>query len=172
MLVAGVYMPTLPMTVSQAVARRGEPFVDQVARIVRQEMEARWRILEQREPPERVRQARAFAFVVGFDASESPRLFYIDNKSNPPFVLQERRLFGAGNNLEVGAMSTGSGELDDVSGMLGAEIGARLTAQITLDRLLTESFDQVKDRLAERYESIGGTTFSLVIRQQRTVQSR
>jgi hypothetical protein len=163
MLVARVYMPMLPTTVSQTAAQRRQPFVDQVAWIVRHEMEASWRIIELRELPERIRQARAFAFVAGFDVNESPRLFYIDNKSNPPFLLQERPLFTTGNDLEMGAMSTGSGELEDPSSMLAAEIQVRLPLQMTLHRLLEESFNHVKDTLAAQYESIGGRTFSLVI---------
>jgi hypothetical protein len=163
MLVAGVYMPALPTAVSRIAAERRQAFADQVAPIVRQEMRASWQILEHREAPERIRQARAFAFVTGFDAHELPRLFYVDNRSVPSFALQERPLFGRGCNLEIGAMSTGSGELEDLSAMFTSEIQARLPLQATLAQVLEESFDCVKNRLAGQYESIGGRGFRSTI---------
>jgi hypothetical protein len=159
-------MPSLPTTVSKIAMERGTPYVQQVAPIVRHEMEAMWRLLGERVSPDRFSQARAFAFVAGFDSCNRPRLFYIDDKSKPPFHLQERPLFIDGNDLEIGAMSTGSGELENPSGMLTAEIQVRLPVRTLLHQLLLASFDGVKNALSSQYERIGGDTFYLIFNKE------
>lgn len=166
LLVAGAYMPKLPGTVSKIAEERGMPAVEQVAPIVRQEMEATWKLLENRESPESIYRARAFAFVVGFDSCNEPRLFYIDNKSEPAFRLQERHLFGDGNNIEIGSLSTGSGEIEDPSGMLSEEIRARLPIRDSLQQLFIASFNGVKNVLSSQYERIGGETFLLTLNKE------
>jgi hypothetical protein len=165
LLVAGVYMAKLPTMVSKIAMERDTPYVDQIALIVNQEMANTWRLFEERESPDRVNQARAFAFIVGFDSRNRPRLFYTDNKSNPPFHLQERPLFADGKDLEMGAMSTGSGEIENPSSMLTAEIQTRLPVRTSLQQLLLTSFDGVKNILASQYEGIGGDTFHLTFRK-------
>jgi len=166
LLVAGAYMPSLPKTVSKIATERGTPYVEQVAPIVRQEMEATWRLLGERVSPDRFSQVRAFAFVAGFDSLNRHHLFYIDDRSKPPFHLQERPLFIGGNDLEIGALSTGSGKLENPSGMLTAEIQARLPVRTSLYQLLLASFDGVKNALASQYESIGGDTFCLIFNKE------
>jgi len=166
LLVAGAYMPELPRTVSKIAEERDMTNVEQVAPIVRQEMEATWQLLKNRESPERIHRSRAFAFVVGFDSCNEPRLFYIDNKSEPAFSLQERHLFGDGNDIEIGSLSTGSGEIEDPSGMLCEEIRARLPIRDTLQQLLIASFNGVKNVLSSQYERIGGETFILTLKKK------
>lgn len=164
LLVAGVYMPRLPLDVSRIASERGMSCVDQVAPLVKDEMEATWSLLESEVSPEQIAQARAFAFVSGFDSIRQPRLFYIDNRSNPPFSLQERTLFEESNDVEIGAMSTGSGDLENPSSMLVAAIQSRLPLTVPLEEALTSSFNDVKVALASQYERIGGETFYHVVR--------
>jgi len=166
LLVAGAYMPELPSTVSKVASKRHMPYVEQIAPIVCQEMKSTWQLLENRESPERIRKARAFAFVAGYDSDNEPRLFYIDDKSIPPFFLQKRELFKGGIDLEIGSLSTGSGELEDPSGMLTQEIRARLPVQQSLYQILLASFNRVKNALASQYEKIGGETFCLILNRE------
>jgi len=166
LLVAGIYMPDLPTTVSKIATERDTPYVEQVAPVVRQEMEATWRLLGERVSPDRLSQARAFAFVAGFDSRNRPCLFYIDDKSKPPFHLQERPLFIGGNDPEIGALSTSSGELENPTDMLIAEYHARLPVRTSLHHLLLASFNGVKNDLASQYEGIGGETFYLIFNKE------
>ena len=106
---------------------------------------------------------RSFVFMTGFDAVGAPRIFHLDSQAR--FRVQEMSLFGGGRELEIAAMSTGSGLTQDPSGLLLRQLQTTRTREPSIDllRWLLSSFDAAKAELASQDPRIGGRTFVAVI---------
>jgi len=164
MLTAGACTPTLATDIINNCKSRGIETVDEVAKIAHLVLKEIWRLnVDMFEREGKLDDIRIFIFLAGFDAHSQPRLFYLDNMSDPIFTIQERNLFQTATDIEIAALSTGSGEEENPSAMLAADIRNNLSSnnakQNSLPMALHSAFNSTKDRLSNRNSSIGGQTF-------------
>jgi hypothetical protein len=167
MLTAGHYVPSLREDIRRNAADRALTSVEDVATIARLVLIEIWRKLgsSPQEAP-KLEVARVFVFIVGFDRFSRPRLYYLDNRSSPQFVLQERSLFTTGGgDVEIASMSTGSGETEDPSASLATHLKGLAEKQgAGVDVFAFRSaFDMTKAELGAKNKRIGGRTFGAVI---------
>ena len=163
LLTAGRDLPRLRDLFEARLGRQRPQAVSAVATVVRGALEAEWRALA---PASGGTPAgRAFAVVTGFDAGGAPRLFYMDSASRPAFLLQPVPLFGAGQELEVFAISSNIDANDDVSALLVRHVDALARQQAGTDRrgLMLAAFEAAKQELGMKNPSIGGQTFAAII---------
>jgi hypothetical protein len=83
-------------------------------------------------------------------------------KQNHPFKINERALFQPEHDLEIAAMSHGSGILENPSAILAGFIQQNIHNN-TLEAAIRLGFEQTKNYLSAKNPSIGGKTFSLVL---------
>jgi hypothetical protein len=163
MLTAGHYVPHLRDDICRNSSERNVSTVDGVANIAGLVLSETWRRFESApENAAKIALARVFVFIAGFDAHAEARLFYLDSTSTPRFRLQERSLFSPGRDLEIAAMSTGSGATENPSALLINEVQTRLRSQVDFD-VLCSAFDATKAELAKTNDRIGGVTFAAVV---------
>lgn len=163
MLAAGSHMPYLGSHIAEVCAHEGIVFVHGVVDITKLALETIWRDFSERpDNRDKVEDVRIFVFVSGFDSSMTPHMYYLDNMSNPRFKPQHRVLFQAGNDLEIGAISTGSGENVNPSSILTKQIESQIKTargKYNLEEVLHLTFDSTKAELGIKNNWIGGDTF-------------
>ena len=101
-----------------------------------------------------------FVFVAGFDIRNEPRLFQLDSRSG--FLIDEERVLTDSHELEIHAMSTGSGIDERPSDTIVKYLNLQ-TRRTDLDAWLLGGFNQTKDELARTNARIGGRTFAATI---------
>lgn len=160
LLVAGVYMPDLPSQVSTIASSNNLIYANQIADVVQKVISKIWEYLENNNPPDKIAASRAFAFICGYDNLFIPRLYYVDSQTTPKFTIKERFLFSEKTDLEIAAMSTGSGEFENPTQMLTDSILKLYKYNSVIENVFLDSFDSVKEELAKSYPKIGGNTFA------------
>jgi hypothetical protein len=133
--------------------------VTDVVEIVRASLAEEWAILFPT-PPKPSDESRVFVFVAGFDSRNEPRLFQLDSRSG--FLVDESRVLGEGHELEIHAMSTGSGIDEKPSDTIVKYLNLQ-TRRTDLDAWLLGGFNQTKDELGRTNAKIGGRTFAATI---------
>jgi hypothetical protein len=156
----------LPRLRDQFAAKLGSQRLEQVsaiATVLRGALEAEWSAIATSSG--QTPAGRAFAVVAGFDADRTARLFYMDSASRPAFLLQPVSLFGAGQELEIFAISSNLDANEDVSSLLVRRLDALARQQPAPDRrgLMLSAFEAAKQELGARNRTIGGRTFGAVI---------
>jgi hypothetical protein len=163
MLTAGAYLPYLKDDVVRNCIERDISSVDEVAKITCLVLKEIWRLnVAKFEREGNLNEVRIFVFLAGFDSYRCPRLLYLDNMSDPMFSIQERLLFQTGSDLEIAAMSTGSGQEEDPATLVSAEINKNLgsrSGNTNLLQVLNSAFNKTKNRLSATNPRIGGKTF-------------
>ena len=164
MLTAGAYLPHLKDDIIKNCKERSLTFVDHVVKITSLVLKEIWRLnVDRFKRDGKSDEIRIFIFLAGFDQNRVSRLFYLDNLSTPIFNIQERTLFQTSNDLEIAAMSTGSGKVENPSEILFAKINNRLifndSVNNNLPGILYSSFNDTKDQLSKTNQRIGGHTF-------------
>jgi hypothetical protein len=163
MLTAGAYVKHLKEDIVCKCNSRGILDVVGVAQIASLVLQEIWRLNAGAiEAQGKLEEVRIFIFLAGFDETGQPRLFYSDNNSQPKFAIQERQLFRSGYDLEIAAISTGSGKWEDPSELLKEEIGARIETGMSvqiLPHLLYSAFGATKKKLSVTNPRVGGKTF-------------
>lgn len=161
LLTVGRYLPDLMSNFRSRWGDRRASSVREAVDVLRLALEEEWRGPAAR-PGRADGDVRAFVFVTGFDPTGQPRLFYLDNQTNPPFRIQERTLFVDGRDLEIAAMSHGSGVEQHPSAAIVRHFGMIRWRQPTqnLREQLLASFDAAKGELALTDSQIGGQTFA------------
>lgn len=161
LLTAGRDLPGLVprFRAKQAAARPST--ITQLADLLQGALDEEWAALPPGDPGGGA--GRSFVFMTGFDAVGAPRIFHLDSQAR--FRVQEMPLFGGGRELEIAAMSTGSGLTQDPSGLLLRQLQSTRTREPAIDllRWLLSSFDAAKAELASQDPRIGGRTFVAVI---------
>jgi hypothetical protein len=168
MLVAGQYIQHLRDDIIRNCQRRNLKSVKDVAEITSLVLKGTWNnIAANPEYKEKISEIKIFAFIVGFDASASPHLYFVDSMSSPMFRLQERLLFLGGEDLEIGAISYESGIKENPSNMLINQIIPHRNLinrkEFELKDILLRAFNDIKNELSKNHSSIGGQTFFAVI---------
>jgi hypothetical protein len=163
MLTAGAFIPPFKDAVVRNCNDRNIRTVEGVVQVASLILTEFWRSnVERIKQSGRLDEFRVFVFIAGFDVNNCPRLFYLDNMSKPKFSIQVRQLFQNGHDFEIGALSTGSGQEEDPSGLLTQEINCRIQ-QLgiipNLSLILYSAFSLVKDKLSKTNSRIGGKTF-------------
>lgn len=163
MLTAGRYLPNLTTEISNICENMKTVYVDEVVKIAKTVLEKTSEQLYLRiNNQELVKDIRIFVFIVGFDENSNPRLFYLDNMSKPPFKIQERMLFQSGYDIEIGAMSTGSGEFEDPSSILVKHFKREYELKgryVDLVTIIHSAFSYTKEEMSKRNHQIGGEVF-------------
>jgi hypothetical protein len=173
MLTGGSYLPPLAPEITSNCAQHQLAYVDEIVEVVRRVLEAVWsQMLSDRQLAGQITEIRVFVFVVGFDRRKSPRMFYLDNMSEPPFTIQERRLFRKGNDCEIGGMSHSSGKTEDPSGLIAEYIRKQMKSgrKATLTDTCLAAFCHVARELSRRNPAIGGQVFGALITPDRGYQ--
>jgi hypothetical protein len=164
LLTVGRYLPGLILNFRSKWGNRTASSVREAVDVLRLALEEEWRGPAAR-PGRAGGDVRAFVFVAGFDPTGQARLYYLDNQTNPPFRIQERTLFADGRDLEIAAMSHGSGIEQDPSAAIVrhfATIRRQQPTQNVREQLLA-SFDAAKGELGLTDSQIGGRTFAASI---------
>jgi len=163
MLTAGRDLPRLRDQFVVKLGSQRPKAVSAVATVLRGALEAEWSALAS--GGGQAPAGRAFAVVAGFDTGGGARLFYMDSASRPAFLLQAVPLFGAGQDLDVFAISSNIEANEDVSALLVRHLDALVRVQQSADRrrLMLAAFAAAKQELGARNASIGGETFAASI---------
>jgi len=163
MLTDGAYLKHLKDDIVRNCNEKDSSSADGVAQIASLLLKEIWHLNFNRiEREGKLNEVRIFIFLAGFDNTKRPRLFYMDNMSDPIFKIQERQLFQSGRDLEIAAMSTGSGQNENPSELLTSEIKKSLqslSGDYNLSQVLYSSFGATKDQLSVTNSQIGGETF-------------
>jgi hypothetical protein len=97
---------------------------------------------------------------VGFDKRHLPRLFYLDNQTNPPLLLQERSVT---DEIEIAAISHGSDSVienpsNDFTFYL-RQISRQTNILLNPQKVFFDSFVKTQEKLSKSEPLIGGKTF-------------
>ena len=163
LLTAGRDLPRLRDVFVAKLGGQRPLAVSAVATVLRGALEAEWSALASGSEP--VPAGRAFGVVTGFEADGGPRLFYMDSASRPAFLLQPVTLFGAGQELEVFAISSTIDANEDVSALLVRHVDllARQQPGAERRRIMLAAFAAAKQELGAKNTTIGGQTFAAII---------
>jgi len=164
-LVAGRFVPILASNVREKSSTQAKNSVFEIAQFTKEEFETAWRLMNDQFTSEEIASIRLFSFIAGFENGQ-PKLFYVDNMTNPPFEIKERLLFQGTSDFEIAALSHGSGDYNNPSGLLTNQIktNAQLYSGVmSLDDIIRQSFDNVKKAISEHSPQIGGKTFMGII---------
>ena len=163
LLVAGKYMPKVPNQVREIIKFRKLLFIDEIVEHVENIFIPKWEELIKTFPPDTIKEARAFAFITGFDKKYNPRLFYIDSCSSPIFKIQEGMLFRDNEILECSIMANHPPANIDVSQTFIDILTLKSKGGMQTFSAILESFNYVKEQLSMEVLGIGGKTFASVI---------
>ncbi len=161
MLTAGAYPPSLRGDIIRNCEDRKVSWVKDVTKVTSLVLQEIWRqVTANPDNQDSIRNTRIFIFIAGFDESLHPHLYFLDNLSEPPFKVQEKDLFVSGHDLEIGAISTGSGDTESPSVLLRKYLTPRLGANSeNLRSIIYSAFNNTKDELSKTIPQIGGETF-------------
>jgi len=158
LLTAGRSLPGLTRRIEMKLGDSPSAPVTEVVDVVRASLAEEWAVLFPT-APKPGDESRVFVFVAGFDSRNAPRLFQLDSRSG--FLVDEARVL-ADNELEIHAMSTGSGIDERPSDTIVKYLNLQ-TRRTDLDAWLLGGFNQTKDELARTNARIGGRTFAATI---------
>jgi len=159
LLTAGRSLSGLTRRIELKIGDSPSAPVTDVVEYVRASLNEEWAILFPT-PPKPADESRVFVFVAGFDSRNEPRLFQLDSRSG--FLVEEARILADGHDLEIHAMSTGSGIDERPSETIVKYLNLQ-TRRTDLDGWLLGGFNQTKDELARTNAKIGGRTFAATI---------
>jgi hypothetical protein len=159
LLTAGRSLPGLTRRIETKLGDSTSVPVTEVVDVVRASLAEEWAILFPT-PPKPADESRVFVFVGGFDSRNEPRLFQIDSRSG--FLVEEARVLTDGHELEIHAMSTGSGIDERPSETIVKYLNLQ-TRRTDFNAWLLGGFNQTKDELARTNAKIGGRTFAATI---------
>jgi len=174
MLTLGEYMPTLKKDIQKNCELMKIEYVNDVAAITEQILKQIWE--NSRQVYEDAKKYNLdgitiFVFVTGFDKHKKPHLYYFDSRSETPFAIKEHPLFTTGNEIEIAAMSSGSGHTEDPVGILSNYITKNLVDK-PLEEVLNKAFDFTKDSIGKNNDKIGGETFYASIDSNGNIMNR
>jgi hypothetical protein len=169
LLEGGIYIPNLASDVARECRERKTWSADEVAEIASERMKRAVAELIGRSPDSAaLRNARFYIIVAGFDRRERPRVFLIDSQTTPCFSPIEQPCDLTRRQVAIGAISTRSGSSESPAALLKEYF---TPAEIAVSNRKTEvehaaalAFEKTKLRLAETDPTIGGDSFSIVLR--------
>lgn len=160
-LTAGAYLDGLDNELVNICCIKGlktiEDFIGELKGIVETKAEV---VYKQRQSSRK--DTKIALFIIGFDKSNKPHFYWMDNQTESPFKINERALFQPEHDVEIAAMSHGSGILENPSAILAGFIQQNIHNN-TLEAAIRLGFEQTKNYLSAKNPSIGGKTFSLVL---------
>jgi len=163
MLTLGISLPSLKDDIIRNCDERGFTDIEDVAPIVSDVL--RLTVETARKVPENnevIEKHPVFIFLTGFDKCNKPRLFYLDQRTLPPFAIQERVLDASRDKLEMTGMSTESGISEDPTSQIMKYISeehGKFSGQ-NIGEIINQAFEKTKRILSEKHpNSIGGRTF-------------
>jgi len=163
-LTAGRHLPPLVPALRQACERIQALYADEVVEVAHQVASTQWQAVLTAMKP--AADLKLFMFLVGFDPSKNPRLYYLDSSSRPPMRVEERQLFDEGRNIEIAAIATtGDGRNLDMAEPLAARIQHlwRPDAGTSLVAVCSQAFRSAMAHAARSNPRIGGRAFGALI---------
>jgi len=168
LLTLGRYLPNLVSSFrSQWSGRTGSSVLDAVT-VLSLSLTEEWRNLTT-QPGHLASDLRVFIFIAGFENTGQARLYYLDDRTDPPFTIKERILFADGCDVEIAAMSHGSKGEQNPALAIRRQFAIIQKNQLlhNVRRQLLDSFEAAKDELSLMDSHIGGRTFAATINPAR-----
>lgn len=159
MLAAGRFLPNLTPNIVKSCLDNELICVEDVITIAKPIIEAQWNSLLLSTNTAN-KDIKFFCFIVGIDKRHLPRLFYLDNQTNPPLLLQERPIT---DEIEIAAISYGSDSVienpsNDFTFYL-RQLSKQTNILLNPQKVFYDSFVKTQEKLSKSKPLIGGKTF-------------
>jgi len=163
MLTAGRYLPNLIPEIINKSRQRRITYVTDVVEVTKSEMERQWQEHLSEIEEENFLDNRFFGFIVGFNRTGNPHLYYLDNQTTPPFTPQRREII---QEVEIGALSSGSNVTENPGDELAYYLNLEAKKgnfQKNSTSKIYNAFANALNNLSLRNLSIGGRIFFSIL---------